>query len=92
MMKTNMSNPIKMAFCAKEQKELEHELTVEGAMNDITLTCSSCGGFIKVPAGTKKEDLNTFLAEHEVANTRDLSLQVAIMTEDEKQAALEELI
>jgi hypothetical protein len=83
---------LKKAFCAVEQKEIDHELKIEGAANDITLVCTDCGHFIKVPQGTTKDTLESFLVEHELLNTRDLSLQVPIMTEEEKQAELSNLV
>jgi uncharacterized Zn finger protein len=82
----------KLAFCAKEQIEVEHDLSIEGAANDVTLTCSSCGHFIKVPQGITKKELDSFLSEHKEANIRDLDLQIPILTEEEKSVALENLI
>jgi hypothetical protein len=88
---TKIKDMTKQAFCSLCQEETAHALSIEGATNDITLTCP-CGHFIKVQHGTDKAGLDEFLAEHQALNTRDLSIQIPILTDEEKDAELGALV
>ena len=58
-------------FCAKCQSETKHTASEVG--RDVVLTCE-CGHFIKFPASFMKEDMDTFLEKHQVANLRSIHL------------------
>lgn len=80
----------KPAFCVVCQEVKEHELSYEGVMQDITLTCD-CGHFIKAPYGMDKESLDAFLTEHEEANVHGEDYILA-STPQQDEESLSELI
>jgi transcription elongation factor Elf1 len=77
----------KLAFCTECNEDKVHNLTIEGTDKDITLTCSVCGHFIKVPYGTTVEGMSEFLAEHKLANDREID-RTPILTDEEKEEEL----
>lgn len=73
-------------FCALEQTDTEHDLSLDGT-GEIVLTCTSnigtndepvtCGRFIKLPAGTDIDGIQAYLAKHRTDNYGQISLDAA---------------
>lgn len=72
-----MPNETTTVFCAREQKESQHRLNIDGN-GEVVLACVSnvgtedepveCGRFVKYPAGTTAQQLAEELAAHRAAN------------------------
>lgn len=60
-------------FCAKEQADTLHTGQVD-LNGELVFTCTTCDGFIKVPAGMSVEDIKTHLAEHKEANEGQINI------------------
>jgi hypothetical protein len=66
--------PTKNCFCAQCQKDTAHEISVAQNRETI-LTCVGCKGFKKFAPGTKKEDIEKFLAAHKEGNKGQISAE-----------------
>lgn len=73
----------KIAFCAAEQADTEHEITVD-ANGEIVLTCTSvvdevaCGRFVKFAAGLTVDQIVELMAKHKDANAGQVSIEPSI--------------
>lgn len=71
-----MSTPTKTFFCAKEQKDTVHVLSLSPANGEIVATCD-CGEFVKFAAGIKKAEFDQQIAEYKTANEGQVSIEQA---------------
>ena len=65
------------AFCATEQVDSEHSLTIDG-MGEIVLTCTNnlgtedepniCGAFFKLPRGSTVAEIKDFLVKYKASS------------------------
>lgn len=58
----------KVIFCANEQAEQTHELTVSQS-GEIVATCLSCKRFLKFPVGMTRKEFDKLVSKHADANT-----------------------
>lgn len=72
-----MENKTITIYCAKCQAETAHSGSVD-FNGEIVLTCTSCEGFVKLPAGMSTDEYKTLLAEHKEVNEGQVSLQTSI--------------
>jgi len=76
-----------VVFCAREQKETDHTVDIDGA-GEIVITCVSspsesgkvedavqCNSFLKFPKGTTAEDLKARLEIHKESNEGKLTVE-----------------
>lgn len=68
--------PVKTIFCAKEQKETEHVLSLSSQNQEVIATCE-CGEFIKFAAGIKKEEFDAQVEQYKIANEGQVSVEEA---------------
>lgn len=80
-----MSNEPTTAFCAREQADTLHTLTINNA--DIILTCE-CGHFIKFPVTLTTEEFVEAIAKHREANMGQLKVEQMQAKENELIQAL----
>lgn len=71
-----MSKPTKTIFCAKEQKDTVHVLSLSAANGEIIAQCD-CGEFVKFPAGIKKAEFDALIEKHKIANEGQVSIEQA---------------
>lgn len=61
-------------FCATEQAETAHELSVDVMNGEILATCP-CGRFLKFPSSVTPEEFTQLVAAHREANAGQVSLE-----------------
>ncbi len=69
-----MADIKKIIFCANEQVETEHVLSVSPS-GEIIATCSVCGRFLKFPAGVTRAEFDMQVAEHKTSNEGQVSVE-----------------
>lgn len=74
-MKTNMELKTKLVFCANEQKEIDHTVTIDGN-GEWLFTCTVCGRALKFPASMSGEEVKAQLAQHVNSNTGQVTQAV----------------
>jgi hypothetical protein len=70
------TKPTKTIFCAKEQKDTVHVLSLSPANGEVIATCA-CGEFIKFPAGIKKDEFEKQITAYKQANEGQVSMEKA---------------
>ena len=58
---------LKTIFCANEQIETKHELSASQS-GEVVATCTSCGRFLKYPAGITKDEFVAQVEAHKESN------------------------
>lgn len=64
----------KNIFCAKEQTIMPYRGRIDGN-GEFLFECTGCDRFIKLPAETTKEQLETFIEAHQQANEGQVSIE-----------------
>ena len=75
----------KTVFCAKEQKETEHTVTID-TNGEFVFECA-CGSFLKLPSDFKTKDITKHLELHKVHNEGQVTIE-QLEKENEKKLAL----
>ena len=74
--------PTKEVFCAKCQQDTTHTGAVD-PNGEIVLTCTVCGGFIKLPSGLSRDEMEAILVDHKDANKGQVSVEQSHKALDE---------
>jgi hypothetical protein len=78
----------KLAFCAAEQTETEHEVTID-ENGEFLFTCE-CGRFFKLSGDLDKDGIKEALVKHQEQNQGQLTVEAIEAANEEKLALLDE--